>query len=1048
MHSPTPPNDGPREIDLFDWGSAKPAGPSAPPGTAQEAGPQAPQPLQLMPDPEPPLLSSWWVRLAVCAFVLAALWEAQAASAEPVAAARYTIEQPALPMAQALQAIARRTGSSVLFDPAVVQGLTASPVSGEYSAAEAIARALRGSPLAVEVMRDGSMVVRAAQASGRQGVGVSVVGAAGGLGADGQAVRLAQAQAGVLSDAPPAGTVPAAAGRTVNDRIVITGSRLRRIDAEGAVPINVYRREDIERSGQPSLDRFLATLNEVSLNSGEGFFGALSGQATVQLRGLPIGSTLVLINGRRVQAVGSSSGNLFNLNLIPLAAVERIEVVPVGSSAVYGGDALAGVVNIILRDRLDGLSMTASLTTGRGFSDAGISIAGGMKGERGGLTLLGSVRRNSPLTAAERGFFVDADYTRFGGRDTRSRNCTPGTVSGEGGANLPGLGTPLAGIPARQGNAPLTIADFAGTAGVPNLCSNAGNGNGSALVHGSESAGLHASGHWDFDGAGTVFGEFTFVQDKLRTEEGGLVLNNVLVPAANPYNPFGVPVRVTARLGLENGSEGIERRTDFLRALLGWRGELGRGWDYEASISTSRDEGDRQMLNGTANAAARTAALAATTMEAALNPFATGRAAPDDVLRRIWSDTPRLNDGRKDQVSAFVRGPVAELPAGTLDVIVGVDRARDEYIALLPTSSFRNSRGSDALYGEIRAPLLSGSDQAGESRELAALTVAARRDRYDDFGAASTYQAGLELRPVQTLLLRASAATSFKPPTLLQTQVADNVLQLGLLGLVDPARGNERVTAGELIRTTNTGLQPETGSAWAIGGAYEPMPGTRASLTAWRVKIDSLIALLTPQAMLDNEALFGTVTRGPAVGGLPGVITQLRWAEVNFGRLDTTGVDLELAHAWQARGGRWSVSAAATRMTRYDVAIAPGQPEVSRLGQRFAEYWAPEWKGRASLGLDAGAWSVGWAARYIGAYRDSGASTRRLGDSWVHDLSGQLNLSRWGLNLPGARSSMLTVSLVNAADRQPQFAEASPFFDISQADWRGRTLSVRLSAGW
>jgi len=101
--------------------------------------------------------------------------------------------------------------------------------------------------------------------------------------------------------------------------------------------VNVYTRKDIEQSGQPNLERFLAGLNEVSASAGEDSLGATLGQDTVQLRGLPLGTTLVLIDGRRVEAVGSPSANFFNLNLVPMAAIERIEIVPVGSSAVYDG---------------------------------------------------------------------------------------------------------------------------------------------------------------------------------------------------------------------------------------------------------------------------------------------------------------------------------------------------------------------------------------------------------------------------------------------------------------------------------------------------------------------------------------------------------------------------------------------------------------------------------------------------------------------------------------------------------------------------------------
>lgn len=952
-----------------------------------------------------------------------------AVSAEP---ARYNIEQPAQPLADALHAIARKTGSSVLFDPVAVQGLRAGPVSGQLSAAEAIARALKGSGLTVDVMRDGSMVVRAAARPADRGGDPVLVAQVGGA--------PLMAEAGAVPAEPPAAT-----------RIEITGSRLRRIDTDGALPINVYTRSDIERSGQPSLERFLGSLNEASVSAGEGSFGALSGQATVQLRGLPVGSTLVLINGRRLQAVGSSSGNLFNLNLIPLGAVERVEIVPVGSSAVYGGDALAGVVNIILKSRMDGQSLNVRLATGRGFGDGSFSLAGGTAGERGGLTVLGTYSRVTPLTAAERGFFGDADYRRFGGRDARGRNCTPGTVSSATTANLPGLTSTFAGIPATAPGQPLTVASFAATAGQAHLCSNVANGNGSALVHGNETLGLHASGFRVLGEAATAFTEITHVRDRLRTEEGGLLLNNVLVPASNVHNPFGVPVRVTARLGLDNGSEGFQRNTEFSRVLLGLRGELGTRWDYETTVSTTRDEGDRLQFNGTANAAARTAALAANDPAAALNPFTSGRAASEQVLRSIWSDTPRQNDGRRDQVGAFVRGPIAALPAGTVDVIAGAEWARDHYRAVVPDATVDNRRTSDAVYGELRVPLMRGGEPGARGWSLAALTLAGRRDSYSDFGAANTYQAGLEVRPVRSLLLRASAASSFKPPTLLQTSVDDITLPLGLLGLFDPARGGAAITSGDLVRSTNTRLQPEQGRAQAVGVLWEPaaLPGTRLGLTAWQVKIEGLIALLSPQQILDNEALFGSfIGRAPAVGGAPGAVTRLVWAEVNFGSVQTEGLDIEASHAWNSAWGRWSLAASATRATRYDVALAPGSPAEQRLGKRFAEYWAPKWKGRIGLGLDEGRWSLGLSSRYLGSYRDGGSSTRALGDFWTHDLTAALNLARLGVNLGAAKAASLGLTVVNLGDRQPQFAEASPFFDASQADWRGRYLSVRLSVDW
>ena len=978
----------------------------------------------------------------------AALWSLLLACSNWAAAAeppRYLIETPAQPLSESLRAIARVTGTSVLFDPAAVSRWTAVPVSGTLSAAEAIARALQGSPLILEVMPDGTIVVKAVVRGGAASDASPGVAAAPGVG---QTAVAAAAPAGAGNGDAPQGLSGALISGGKPTRIEITGSRLKRIDAESAQPINVYTREDIDRSGQGSLERFLGSLNEASVSPGEGAFGNLSGQGSVQLRGLPVGSTLVLVNGRRLQAVGSSTGNIFNLNLIPLAAVERIEIVPVGSSAVYGGDALAGVVNIILKKEFDGQSLSVRLASGRGSGDGGISVAGGRSDERGGFVLLGAYNRNTPLTAAERDFFRDADYRRFGGRDARSRNCTPGTVSSSTGDNLPGLDATFAGIPDTAPGQTLDVADFAATAGQANLCGGLANGQGSALVYGSTSLGLHASGYRLVADNWSVFGELTHVRDRLRTRESGLLLNNVLVPATNAYNPFGVPVRVTARLGPENGTDGIERSTNFSRVLLGLRGDFAPRWDVEAAVSTTRDSGERLLLNGTASAAARNAALASSTPETALNPFTSGRAASDAVLRGIWTDALRQNHGRKDQLSAFVRGPLATLPAGPVDMVAGWEAARDAYEAVVPGTVADNSRSSSAVYGELRLPLLRGGAAETRPWSLAELTLAGRRDRYADFGAAATYQAGLELRPLRSTLLRASGATSFKPPTLLQTSVDDLTLPLSVVGLFDPARGNEPVVSGDLVRATNPALQPEEGQALTLGALWEPAAGSRLGLTAWRVRIDGLIALLPPQSLLDNEALFGFVSREPAVGGVPGPVTRLVWAEVNFGSVETAGLDLEASHAWQGPWGRWSLGASATRATRYDVAIAPGVPAESRLGKRFLDHWAPKWKGRVAAGLDSGRWSLGFTSRYLGAYQDAGTSQRRLGATWVHDLSGTLNLTRLGVDLGAAKDASLALSVVNLTDRQPQFAEASPYFDASQADWRGRTVGLRLSVDW
>lgn len=973
-----------------------------------------------------------------------------ARAAEPPQLARYVVEQPSQDLGDALRAIARQTSTSVLFDARVVAGRQARPVSGLLSGAEAIALAVEGTGLEAYVTRDGAVVVRLraavpnAPASGSSALRTGAADAP-------QASLSASAQGRDAEDGGGAATL----GKVQEmSRVEVTGSRLRRVDAEGPAPVNVYTAKDIERSGQPSLQLFLAGLNEASVSVGEGGSSRTLGQGTVQLRGLPLGSTLVLVNGRRVESVGSSTGSVFNLNLIPMSAIERVEVVPLGSSAVYGGDALAGVVNVILKKSLEGQSFALKLGGGRGFRDGSVSLATGGSSADGHYLVMGSYSRASPLLMRDRAFFLDADYRRFGGADERMNYCSPGSVRSANGANLPGLNAPVAGIPNVPAGQGLQVADFQATAGRENLCNYAATGNGVALFHGYETVGLHSLGERRLFGSWSAFGELSVTNDRMQAGDYGVFLTSVRVPAANPFNPFGVDVDVTSALGPESGVlKGIARQTRFMRLLAGVRGEVTKDWEAELTVSTSRDRGGSQMRNDVQNPVALGAALASPAPATSFDPFTTGRVASDAVLRGIWSDTIQRSRGRRDQVSGMVRGTVGTLWAGPIDAIVGAEAGRDWYDqSVTGQSEIHGARSSSAAFGEVRAPLLNAGGDGGAGWNLAALTLAARRDHYSDFGSANTFQGGLEIRPSRSLLIRASSASSFKPPTIPQTNFADITYQAALYRLVDPARNGEPITSGTILRTVNKDLAPETGRARGIGLVWEPEGGlgTRFSATHWQVRIRDMIAVLRPQAALDYESAFPQfITRGPAVNGLPGVVTIIKNSEANFGRVDTSGTDVDVAYAWKTNLGRVTASAGATRTSEYNVLLAPGAATVDRLGRRFTDFWAPRWKGRLSLSLEDRAWNVGVTSRYLGAYLDSGTSDRRLGDYWTHDLAGSLNLKRlWPALLPGFKTATLGLSIANVTDREPQYAQGAPYYDVTQGDWRGRYVSARLSLDW
>jgi len=205
-----------------------------------------------------------------------------------------------------------------------------------------------------------------------------------------------------------------------------------------------------------------------------------------------------------------------------------------------------------------------------------------------------------------------------------------------------------------------------------------------------------------------------------------------------------------------------------------------------------------------------------------------------------------------------------------------------------------------------------------------------------------------------------------------------------------------------------------------------------------------------PQTALQYEALFpGFVTRGPSVDGQPGPVTSIKIAEANFGGVDVAGTDIEAAYAWRDALGRWTAALSATRTNEYQVVVSPGAPTQNRLGRRFDDFWAPRWKDRASIDLDTGGWTLGLTGRFLGQYKDEGTSDRRLGAYWLVDLAASLDLKKSLPNLAvGVKAASLSLSIANLANRQPQFVETYPYYDLTQADWRGRYVSTRVSIDW
>lgn len=577
-------------------------------------------------------------RLSRCAALYAILM--LAATTAQAQTATYQFDLPAQALADSLRAVGRQTGKNILFDPALVEGVSAPALRAQLTMSEAIGHLLAGTTLNIQNTASDTVLVqsgtRDASNAPKKPVPSKTTAAQGLTGY----MQLAQAKS---TEAPVSATDETApeqndplssaddSENTVQklDEVVVTGSRLRLQAGEGAQPVNVYTREDIDRTGQTTIAGFLNTLPEVttafteaSLQNRGGALG-YSGSTTVTLRGLPAGTTSTLLNGRRLPTSGTTLST-FDLNLIPLAAIERIEIVPQGSSAIYGSDALAGVVNFVLKKDFSGAQLDASFGGASGTDESSASLALGSVWPQGSLSFIGTYYTRSELSGTERDITANRDFTRFGGPDARDTQCNPGNVYSTDGSDLPGLSSPQAAIPMGLSGTP-AVQDFVATAGQLNKCSS------NAFIDqipATDRFGGVLTGSYALTDSLELFSELLYSrvrQDAYRGSNPIFSFFNGTLGASNPFNSFGEDVSIDYRFDDDSRARlGYLDHSDFMQAVVGLKGLVGPSWDWELAAWQSREKGEVAAVNETWNLPAMAAALASSDPATAFNPFVAG----------------------------------------------------------------------------------------------------------------------------------------------------------------------------------------------------------------------------------------------------------------------------------------------------------------------------------------------------------------------------------------------------------------------------------------
>lgn len=844
------------------------------------------------------------------------------------------------------------------------------------------------------------------------------------------------------------------------DEIVVTGSRIRRAEIEGPSPVIFLTREDLDRTGRSTVAEALAALPQ-NFAAPAQIGNALTIAAQVDLRGLGSDNTLVLVNGRRVAASGAGPTwftPFTDLNSIPLSAVERIEILTDGASAVYGADAVAGVVNIILKKDYQGAEISVSHgdSTDGGASERRVNFTlGGNLGSVNGL-LAGEYFKRDALAATDRDFSRSADQRARGGTDQRTTFSNPGNVSSLTGQNLPGVGAPSAGIPSGQDGRNLTPGDFAASAGQLNRQSLQSHFD---LVAPSERRGVNGRLSWELSPELSLFAEGSVAHTTHRPSFYP-PLFTLTVPASNPFNPFGQSVRVQW-LATEFGERQAISKTRDYRSVVGAEGRLAESWAWQTSFEYSRNTFLQQ--NRTLLSTVVRGMVNRTDPATALNVFGDGAGANTPaVLQELAEKTTiqRINGASTlKSWEGHMDGVLADLAGRELRAAVGMEY-RKEGLNHVDASLARTEgdRNVTAGFAELSYPLFGPEHQRSGFRALE-LQLAGRWDRYSDFGETSNPRLAIRWQPLESLALRASASTGFRAPAL--QELFGPVFENVGFPVVDPRRNNESVLV-TVKGGANPSLTPEKSKNWNLGLVWD-VPGLQGlSLTMdWyglrqRDVItnvsDSFTFNLTREIeqQFPDRFLRADPTPADIAAGLPGQLIAIDASAINVSQITTRGMDFGLSLKKSTEIGRFDAQINGTYIDKLEAKptpTAPIQSHVGKTGSGLSGIGSPvRFRGNASIFWSRGAWEVGVTERYTDNTREARsylvAFGRLYDDHYETDL--QVNY-RWQDAESWLAGTRLSFSVKNLFNAEPPFADEALGYLGTLYDPRGRFISVTLT---
>ncbi|MCY3810409.1 MAG: TonB-dependent receptor [Gammaproteobacteria bacterium] len=801
----------------------------------------------------------------------------------------------------------------------------------------------------------------------------------------------------------------------IDEVVVVTGSRIRRDVSDAPSPITIIDREEIDLTGLENVADLLRTTTYNNFGSFRERSGSSFGQiALISLRGLGADRTAVLVNGRRVPGNPFTGTAAVDLNSIPLTAIDRVEILTDSASAVYGTDALGGVVNIILRDDYEGaeFEVGTDMPTREGADSDHFNFVFGASGERASMLFTAEWFKRDPIFDGER------DYSKVKVEDPGDGTLpdlgvhTTGVSGGGNTAFAPGFSAASS-----VGDCPTEV--YAGVVenpfGVPGTACGFGYADISAQTGGLDRISTYLTTNYEWQPGHSLFFDNRFT----RIASFGRYAPAVGffgVPGDSPYNPFDTSADSYPKLAdgtpfpfsifhrfVGHGPRDDDTERYEIDNVVGLEGELfegtmnyevyARNYRYQASeegetyilqsqVELETELGDYNLTNPLSQDPAHLAAL--------------GRMAAT-LYRDILTDYTAAG--------VTLDGFGANLPAGQIGWAVGAEIASTEYLddydSFREAGNILGSAGNSASgnrsrwagFGELSIPILDGLE----------LTAAGRYDNYDDFGTAFSPQFAVRYQSVDMVVLRASWGQGFKAPNLTslyqsRSQSFNNVTdtyRCAEMGTSPcPTFQVENFTGG------NPELEAETAESFNFGVVVEPIPALSFSVDYFNIEIENVVTTLSLSQVLELENV-GTlpsgvvVRRGARSGNARGRLVSIDNVYANLAVREITGIDLRLHYEADLLDGVVSVDVEATKLEEYELTPNPFDPPTDILDSNGS----PDRRGALTLRWARDTLTLNYILRFIGPHGN-------YSSHHTSDLIGVYGF-RWGGEIAGGVRNLM-----------------------------------------